>query len=1127
MVYISGRSLLTKPLLLCALFLAPLFNTAASHAVSLPKNPIQEGSNAQENTNLLAIPPEKPIRGMSAPALSPDGKVICFVYRGNLWLVSSEGGTATRLTIRNTTDFSPHWSPDGKFIAFTSLRAGNFGIYLVPARGGDPRQVTFFSGSNWVTDWMPDGYHLLFYSAGRDTHTFAIFSVDLRNRALKQLTNDTEPLRFAVSSPDGKQIAYSRSGQPWWRGWYRGSVAAQTFVEDLDTGKVRQVLSTPAQQFWPLYAPDGKSLYITTIYGHSNTPNIWRVPLEGGSPRPLTHYTTDAVRWPSIARNGSLLCYLYEGDIYTIKPDGTNAHRLTIYAPTDSPVQITEQMVLHDGADESRLSPDGKTLALVLKGNIWLVPTTGGDAERLTNNIANNNDLTWAPDGTRIGFISDVGNQPDLYTIDIKTKQITRLTNDMAQESNTNWSPDGVYIAYAKAGPKPGLYVVRARGGEPERMVASGNGDNLYGTGINSFAWSPDSKWLCFSRMDRFGIRDIWVAPVVGGTPVNITAYPNDNVNPQFTKDSKYLLFLSDRNGTTQLFRLPLVKPGLEPKQPPKAPVQVKIDFDGITDRAQLIQTPTPVDDYAISPDSKFVVFHANNNFWAVPVQGGSVMQLTSQGEPGGGIEFTPDGKRFYYLGSNGTPRSLGAPPEPAGPPQVVSFNADYTFNRKVLTLQAFNEFYRRFGTAFYDPTLNGVNWPALRAKYEPQLDGVGTPWEFANLLSEMVGEVNSSHSEISPNIAPSGPQTATLGLNYDDNYPGPGLKVVSVMPDGPGDQPQSRINPGDYILQIDGKPVSMNEYYYQTLQDKAGNTVKLLVNNKPTEQGARTVEIKPITLSQWGELEYKTWVKSNRELVDKLSGGRLAYIHIQAMNQSSLKSFQRELYSIALRKEGLILDIRRNGGGNTHNEVLEALDQKVYAYTKPRDGLLETQPLRAFTKPIVLLIDQNSYSDAEIFAASFETIKRGVVVGVPTPGYVIGTYEGTLVDGTHFRLPSWGYYTLNGINLENYGVKPDIVVGNTPNDIAEHKDNQLTVAVQTLLRELPPVSNPEENPSVVLQSANSNPNGGSAAYFHGIRGEFWPSNQSQLPVAPYQESGDQSGKESGGHAHLKEGPKP
>jgi tricorn protease len=1098
----AKRSALKRSALFGAFSFSIFFILALqSLAFPLAKHPQELGS--QDETNLLALPPEKPILGMSTPALSPDGKEICFVYRGSLWLVSSKGGKATRLTIRNTTDFDPHWSPDGQFIAFSSLRRGNFGIYIIPARGGEPRQVTYFSGSNWVTDWMPDGYHLLFYSAGRDTHTFAIFSIDLRDRSLKQLTHDTEPLRFAVSSPDGKQIAYTRSGQPWWRGWYRGSVAAQTMVEDLATGRVRQVLSTPAQQFWPLYAPDGRSLFITTIYGRSNTPNIWRVPLDGGPPQAVTHYTTDAVRWPSIARNGSLICYLYKGDIYTVKPDGSDAHPLTIYAPSDSPVQNTEQMVLHDGADESHLSPDGKTLALVLKGNIWLVPTTGGDAERLTNNIANNNDLTWSPDGTRIGFISDVGNQPDLYTIDVKTKQITRLTNDMAQESNTNWSPDGVYIAYAKAGPKPGLYVVRAAGGELERMVAAGNGDNLYGTGINSFAWSPDSKWLAFSRMDRYGTRDIWVVPSVGGTPVNITAYPNNNADPQFTRDGKYLIFISDRNGTPQLFRLPLLKPGLEPKQPPNAPVQVKIDFDGITDRAELIQTPAPVDDYAITPDSKYIVFHANNNFWAVPVQGGSVTQLTSQGEPGGGIEFTPDGKRFFYLGANGTPRSLGAPPGPAGTPEVVNFNANYTFNRELLYLQAFNEFYRRFGAAFYDPSMNGVNWAALWEKYKPQLDGVGTPWEFANLLSEMVGEVNSSHSEISPAIASSGPQTATLGLKYDYNYLGPGLKVVSVMPDGPGDQPQSRINPGDYILQVDGKPVSMNEYYYQTLQDKAGKTVKLLVNTKPTEQGARTVEIKPITLGQWADLEYKNWVKQNRELVDKLSGGRLAYIHIRAMDQSSLRSFERDLYSIAMRKEGLILDIRRNGGGNTHNEVLRALDQKVYAYTKPRDGLLETQPLRAFTKPIVLLIDQNSYSDAEIFAASFEALKRGLVVGVPTPGYVIGTYEGTLVDGTHFRLPSWGYYTLSGQNLENLGVKPDIIVVNKPNDIAEHKDNQLIVAVQTLLRELPPVSNSAENPPVVLRSANDNPNGGSSADFHGIHGTYKPSNQSKLPINP------------------------
>ena len=1047
-------------------------------------------SAPRADADLLRLPDDRPIRGMSWPALSPDGRTLCFVYLGDLWTVGISGGVAQRLTVHEALDAYPRWSPDGKFIAFTSTRTGNADIFLVPAQGGSARQVTFNATADWVSDWSPDGTKLLFYSV-RDTRTFSLFTLDLHTRAVKKISNDEEPLRYAAWGPDGKTVAFTRAGQPWWRPWYRGSVAASTVVEDLSTGKVRTLVKTNTQQLWPLYAGDGKSVYVTMIYGSGNTPNLWRVPLEGGSPVAITKYTTDAVRYPAVARSGNEIAYIYNGDLYTAREGGQNAQKVTIVCRSDDKVNNQQRAVVNGGASEIELSPDGKQLALVIQGDIWLMPTSGGDAKRLTDDPANDDDITWSPDGTKLAFISDRGNQPDLYTLDVKTKAITRLTNDVDAESNTQWSPDGKWISFARAGSQPGLYVAPASGGAPARLLAAGNGNNNFGQGVTSHAWSPDSRWVAFARMDRYTTTDIWVVPAVGGSAINVTRYPNANLSPRFTRDGRNLLFVSTRDGAG-LYRLPLEREDDAPvddSAPKPKPVDrskdVKIDFEDIQDRAKLVLAGPPAD-YAPTPDSQRVIVANGLGFVSVGIKGGPATPLAI-GETGGNIKFVPDGSRFFYTGANGTPRSLGAQPGPPQSPQVVTFNADLLFDRRVLYQQAFNEFYRKFGTSFYDAKMHGVNWPSLRAKYEPLLQGVGTPEEFANLLSEMVGEVNSSHSEINPATRPTGPQPATLGVFYDDTYTGPGLKVTSVMPKGPADLPTTRLAAGDYILALNGTEVTLNEAYYEAMQDKAGKVVDLLVNSRPSKDGARTIKVKAISTTEWSNLEYEARVKRNRALVDKLSNGRLAYIHIRNMDQPSLARFERELYSDALNKDGLVLDIRGNGGGNTHDRILEDLSRHVYGYTQPRDGQRQMQPERAFTKSVVLLINQNSYSDAEIFPAGFRDLKLGKIVGVATPGYVIGTYSGRLIDGTTYRLPMWGWYTAAGKNMENLGIPPDITVENRPEDIVAGRDRQLETAVETLLKSTPATGGDvadggSGNGGSVISSANLNPNGGSSA---------------------------------------------
>lgn len=1067
--------------------LTAVYGLPAARAVQTPAAapPSTVTAPPKITQDLLAPPTDKLAHGVTWPSPSPDGKTICFTYLGNLWTVPAAGGVATRLTIHETIDYSPRWSPDGKWIAFSSFRNGHADIFLIPSTGGEVRQVTAYAGLNLVTDWTDDGSKLLFYSQ-RDTRTLSLFTIDLHTRALKQLASDNEALRYPVLSPDRKTLAYVRGGFPWSRPWYRGSAAASVVVKDLATSATHAVLKSDAQQFWPLFSPDSRSVFITTLNGDSKTPNLWRVPVSGGDPKPITRYTTDAVRFPAIARNGSLIAYLYNGDIYTVHLDGADAHKVSTIIRTDDRVNNTERQTL-TASDGGEMSPDFKQFALLMKGALWLMPSSGGTAAQLTPNDGHYEDFAWSPDGSKLVTISDRGNQTDVYVIDTKTKALTRITNDADTESDTHYAPDGKSVSFVKAGTQPGLYVAPADGSAPARRVAVGNGINNegYGLGITGHGWSPDSKWLAFIRTDRYEDQDLWVVPTVGGEAVNVTRYPGRYSEPLFTPDGKKLLFLSDRNVLPGLFKLNLENPDAAAPDAKPAPgdrsKDVKIDFDDISQRAQSVTPPGAIATvYGISPDSGLVAVQLNGNYALGSLNTGMNVPLTTTGEPGGTPIFSPDNQRIFYFGAGGVPRTIGlnAPPYagtpllytdgagvgkvlhiPQQPPQSIPFRADYLFDRRALYSQAFEEFYRRFGQQFYDPRLHGVDWPATRAKYASQLDAVATPQEFSDLLAKMVGEVNSSHSEITPLVKEFGPTQYSLGVTFDPAYSGPGLKVLMPLPKGPADKPAAHIASGEYIMAVDGTDVTFDEAFYEMLQTKGNKTVELLVNSKPTKDGARTVRIRTIGLGEWAQLDETGRLRQNRDLVDKISGGRLAYIHVSGMNPEALKQYRRELYSDAVNKEGLILDIRSNGGGlNSVDEaILQSLSPQVYGYTQPRDAQRETLPTKAWTKPVVLLIDQHSASMAETFPSAFRAEKLGKIVGVATPGYLIGTYEATLADGTKFRLPTWGYFNEKGQNLENHGIVPDIPVENTPEDYAKGRDRQLEAAIATALQSLPP----------------------------------------------------------------------
>jgi tricorn protease len=444
--------------------------------------------------------------------------------------------------------------------------------------------------------------------------------------------------------------------------------------------------------------------------------------------------------------------------------------------------------------------------------------------------------------------------------------------------------------------------------------------------------------------------------------------------------------------------------------------------------------------------------------WWAIDIVSGNRSRMTGPGsiasssDVAGAPQFAPDAARFLYRTGAG---QIAQVSRTAPAPTPIAFSAVKVVDRRVEIAEAFNQAWRTLRTQFYDPKMHGTDWMAMRAKYEPLLAETSAAEDFAWILQAMIGELNASHLGATPPRDPSvTTTTGYLGLTFDPSYPGPGLRVAQVMPKGPTDRPGRHVEVGEYVLAIDGQDVRFDEALYKALRDKVGRDVKLLVNARSNKEGAREVTVQPVSKTAYDNLEYERWVAACRRKVDELSDGKLAYLHIRAMDQPSLERFVREIFGEAQAKQGLVLDIRFNGGGRIHDDLLSILTRKPHAYEIPRDGERETQPFQVWARPIVLLINEYSASDSEIFPSGFRYYGLGQIVGVPTAGAVIGTRNITLIDGTTFRVPQTGWESIDGKPMENSGgVQPDIFVENTPEDNAAGRDPQLETAVRSLLK--------------------------------------------------------------------------
>ncbi len=1029
---------------------------------------------------------QEPIRFARMPDISPDGKHVAFSYLGDIWIVETIGGIARPVTMHQAHDTAPVFSPDGQQIAFSSNRHGSYDVFVVPVQGGKPKRLTFDSASDIVCGWSPDGKQILF-SSTRSTAfppALELYTVPVEGGAIRRLSACEG--KEGVYSPKGDLIAYVRGPGTWYRKGYRGSSNDDIWICNSDGTHNRRLTNFIGQDNSPMWSADGQTMYyVSECFGDSKRPvaNIVKQDASGKNPPKLvTTHQDDSVRRARISgllRDGSqLIVYECGTDLWVASTkEGVPPRKLAIEADADEKANTEAPVTFTRGATEFALNREESHVAFVVHGEIFLQKIgPSSKAVRLTNSPADDHAISWAPDGKSLLFASDRDGFEDLYLlesnesdhpklIDAHSFKVKRLTETPDAESMATFSPDGKRISFVRAGK---LWTMNPDGTDQKLVVNEGQ--------VIDYEWSPDNKWLCYSRLDGNFASELYIVPSGGGQAHNVTRYATQNAGITWSHNGKKIAFLSERRRSQGVYVLSLQKPAV-----PGAPSSDAIDWDDIHLR---VEQPVPmfVEEAAISPDGSKVAFRApgpgGRDLWVASTDGRSVTRLTSGNLLPRHIHWS---KRpievVYFLDGQGQIRmarphsslsSLGLSTGSSGSSAsdssvVVPFKVKMTVRRDEEYQEMFEQSWRALRDYFYDNKFHGADWYGIRAKYRPVLKHVGMKEDLYALISLMIGELNASHLGINGFLAAPDETTADLGLIFDETYRGPGLKVAEIVKRGPADRRGISLKPGDIIVAIDNTDLAVEPNLAKHLNDKASETVSLQVLTSPTAnpkdpKSRRRVDLVAASRSQIQDLMYDRWVDKNAKRVAELSKGTLGYIHIPSMDENGLDHFVRALYSDNFDKEAIVLDVRYNGGGFTHDQILNYLGGKEHTVFRQRDGgagLVLRSYDRKWTKPLVLLINNRSYSDAEILPSAFRTLGLGKLVGQATGGHVIGTGAVRLIDGSIFRIPRIGVFNAKGENMEKTGVVPDVAVDTNPDELAQGRDAQIDRAVEVLMQDV------------------------------------------------------------------------
>ena len=1046
---------------------------------------------------------------MRHPAISPDGKTIAFSYQGDIFTVPSNGGTAKQITSNAAFDSYPVWSPDGNHIAFASNREGSIDVWVMDANGGIPKRVTTNSGSEYPLRWK-DNYTIMFKASIMPTAKSIIFAGSYpqvytvgmdggRPKLFSDITMDALDINAS-----GDVIYIDRKGyEDEWRKHHRSPITRDVWLKSGDS--FRKLTTFDGEDRDPVWSADGKSFYY--LSEQSGTLNIYHRTLDGKETQ-ITNHEKNPVRFLSAATDGTL-CYGYDGEIYTVRKGG-QPQKTAIRIAADTEGKELIRQIRNSGAYNIKLSPNGKEIGFVMHGDVYVTSIEYRTTKQITNTPEQERYIDFSPDGRTIIYDSERNGVWQIYATTMKNKDekqfayATELVEERLTQSDQTsfqpkFSPDGKQIAFWEN--RGTLRVMDAKG-KNVKTAMDGKFVYSYSDGDIDFTWSPDSKWLLSSYIGVGGWNnsDIALVNASGNGEIhNLTESGYNESNAKWVLDGKAMLFCSDRAGyrshgswgaeydaylmffdleAYERYRMnkeerALAKENMTEKEKKKEEKKeekekkemekpeakemepLKFDLENCRDRiVRLTVTPSFLGDILLDKDGENiyynVAFEKGMDLWHRDLMTGNT-ELLIKNVGNGEMMFDKSYKEIYLAADGGikkvTPQSKAV--------KNIEFEAQFNYQPYKERAYMFDHVWRQVKDKFYDKNIHGVDWEGYRKTYERFLPYINNNHDFQEMLSEMLGELNASHTGARYSGSWASLQTASLGLFFDEDYTGDGLKIAEVIKGSEIACKQTDVKSGCIIEKIDGTEIKAGMDYFPLLDGKIGKPVRLTI--RPKSGRSFDVTTKGMSMNAVDDLLYKRWVDRNRQLVDSLSGGRLAYVHVRAMNSESFRTVYRELLSDKNRnREAVIVDDRHNGGGWLHDDLCTLLNGKEYQNFMPRGNYIGRDPFNKWTKPSCVLICEDDYSNGHGFPMVYKTLGIGKLIGTPVAGTMTAVWWETMIDNTMvFGIPQVGCMTLDGKYAENTQLNPDITVYNTPEDFLNGNDRQLKAAIEEMMKQI------------------------------------------------------------------------